>query len=360
MARDYSTAPQYKHYEKMTDKHKEAYLYDKMENNKVQCRLCPRKCQIQEGGIGFCKVRKNMEGVLYALSYEKAVQLTTEYIETEACFHFSPGEKILSLGNFGCNLDCLYCQNWEFSQFQYTPPESIHTYSSDEVIARAKAQGIKVLSWTYNDPVVWYEFVIDTAKKAREAGLLNLFKSAMYISEEALAELSKYIDIFCVSIKAMDPEYYTKFTKGSLPPVLNAAKFIFEKHPEIHLEISNLVVTDLTNNIESYDKMINFLLTELSPKVPIHFTRFHPDYKYTDKERTPLEDVALARKRAIEKGIMHAYVGNAFEHEGLNTYCLKCQHLLVERIGLKSKIVGLKNRTQCASCGTEVFIKYID
>lgn len=337
------------------DKTKEAYLYDKLDKKKVQCRLCPRKCIIGDGGVGFCKVRKNIGGTLYAQSYGKATHLTMEKIETEAVFHYKPGAKILSLGNFGCNLDCDYCQNWKYSQFQYTSPEWINSYTTEQVIDIAIKNNIEILSWTYNDPAVWFEFVIDTAKKAKKRGLKNLFKSAFFLSQEAVKELCKVIDVFAISIKAMDADYYKKFTKGSLQPVLDNTKMIHNSG--IHYEISNLVITGLTNNNENYDRMVGFINDDLSPEIPIHFTRFHPDYKYTHCEKTPIEDVMSARKRAFDAGLKYVYVGNIFDCDGLNTYCPSCKKLLIQRYGLHTYIKDiLDNNGKCLKCGYQTTI----
>lgn len=317
---------------KWNDRRKEAYMYERLSGGRVRCHLCPRRCLIAPGRVGFCKVRKNLDGTLYAQSYGKAAHITVERIETEAIFHYMPGARILSLGNFGCNLDCDYCQNWMFSQFQYTPESFIHDYSTDEVVRMAVAGGIPVISWTYNDPAVWFEFVVDTAAAARSAGVRNLFKSALFLTAEAVRELTRVIDVFAVSVKAMDPEYYKTFTKGWLEPVLEGTRLV--KESGAHLEVSNLVVTGLTNDDASYDRMIDFVLADLGPETPLHFTRFHPDYKYRDYEKTPLADVERARERALARGLRHAYIGNAFASEGLHTPCPGCGARLVERYGL--------------------------
>lgn len=345
---------QYNLHQEWMDTSKEAYLYDKLDHNKVQCRLCPRKCVIGENRVGFCKVRKNIDGVLYAQSYGKATHVTIERIETEALFHYRPGDKILSLGNFGCNLDCDYCQNWAYSQFQYTAPEHIHEYTSQQVIDMALENNIKVLSWTYNDPAVWFEFVVDTARESKKHGLLNLFKSAFFLTQEAVEMLTEVIDVFAISIKAMDEQYYKTFTKGWLEPVLENTKLVHSKG--IHYEISNLVVTGLTNRMEDYDKMIDFILNHLDVSTPIHFTRFHPDYKYMSYDRTPEEDVISARNRALSRGLKHAYIGNAFSGESLNTYCPECKELLIERHGLHTYVMDSLVGDTCSHCGCQMKI----
>lgn len=343
-------AVKYQIYEADNDMSKEAYLYEKKENNKVQCKLCPRNCIIGENGVGFCKVRKNIGGKLWAQSYGKATHITIEKIETEAVFNAFPGEKILSLGNFGCNLECAYCQNWMYANYEYTSPDKIHQYSSQEIIERALKENIKILSWTYNDPAVWFEFVVDTAKEARKHGLLNLFKSAFFLSTEAVAQLIDVIDIFAISIKSIDKEYYKKFTKGWLQPVLDNAKQVYNSGR--YFEVSNLVVTDLTNNIENYQTVVDFFLKELGPEVPLHFTRFHPDYKWIDCDRTPLKDVEEARDLAIKSGIHYSYVGNSFESKALHSYCPHCKEMLVERYGLAVYLKdNLAKDGTCKKCG---------
>lgn len=355
----YEDARKYNLHLEWNDTRKEAYLYEKLDNGLVRCGLCPRRCTLKENGVGFCKVRKNIGGVLYAQSYGKATHVTTEKIETEAVFNYMPGAEILALGNFGCNLDCDYCQNWMYSQFQYTAPQHIHEYTTKQVIDMALANNIKILSWTYNDPAVWFEFVIDTAREARKHGLKNLFKSAFFLSRPAVEELCRVIDVFAVSIKAIDDGYYKRYTKGRLQPVLDNTKLIHGKG--IHYEISNLVVTGLTNNMESYDTMIDFVLKDLSPGIPVHFTRFHPDYKYTHYEKTPVRDVEQARERALARGLKYAYIGNAFDGEGLNTYCPNCRELLIERYGLHTYIRDILGRDgKCGGCGFYSGIKEID
>jgi len=342
-----------------TDTTKEAYLYDKLADGRVRCQLCPRQCVIVPGGVGFCKVRKNFGGVLFAQSYGKAVHVTVERIETEAVHHYRPGGRILSLGNFGCNLERSYCQNWRFSQFEYTAPEQIHEYSVQQVIDMAVADGIDILSWTYNDPAVWFEFVVDTAVEARKRGLKNLFKSAFFLTPAAVERLIDVIDIFAISIKSMDEVYYKTFTKGWLPPVLDATRQVHRSGR--HYEISNLVVTGCTNTDLAYDKMISFVLDDLSPSVPLHFTRFHPDYKYMDHAKTPLADVERARQRALEAGLEYAYVGNCFESDGLNTYCPTCGELLILRYGLNTFVKpALDDDGVCRACGHKTTVHAID
>ncbi len=284
--------------------------------------------------------------------------MTIERIETEALYHYSPGAKVLSLGNFGCNLDCVYCHNWKFSQFQYTPPELIHEYTAEDIISYAIKNNVKILSWTYNEPAIWFEFVIDTSRKAKEYGIKSLFKSAFFLSQEAIEELIKVTDIFAISMKAMTDEYHHQFTKGWVQPILDNTKLIHRSN--LHYEISNLVVPGLTNNLESYDKIIDFILEELSADIPLHFTRCHPDYKWKVDAKTAVEDVKIGRQRALDKGLKYAYIGNVFGKDGINTFCPNCHELLIERYGLSTYTKGsLGESGQCKKCGYLTNIKEI-
>lgn len=343
---------------KLFSKENPAVLYhkDPVRDDVLICDLCPRHCHIQNNSTGFCKVRKNIEGELYAQSYGKATHFAVEKIETEAIYHALPGQNILSLGNFGCNLNCRYCQNWVYSQFEFTPESEIFSYTADQIVDFALENNVGIISWTYNDPAVWLEFVIDVSKKAREKGIVILFKSAFYLTLEAVDLLLEVVDIFAISIKSMDADYYKRFTGGTLPPVLEAAKKVYNANK--HIEISNLVVTGISDNVDSYDQIIDFVLKELGPEVPLHFTRFHPDYQYTNVEKTSEEAVIEAVKRARERGVMYAYTGNMFETEYMNTYCSNCGALLIKRIGLEAEVTdNMDCYGNCSCCGTYAGIK---
>jgi len=304
---------------------------------------------IKEGQHGFCGVRANRGGRLVTLNYGKSVHATEETIETEAVNHFAPGEPILSMGNIGCMLNCAYCHNWKTSQAKFVNDKDVYLYTPEQVIAIARRHGIRVISWTYNDPVVWHEFVRDTAKLAHEAGMINLFKSAFYITTEAIEELLPYIDIFSISIKAMDPEYYRRYTKGTLQPVLEATKHVHRAGK--HVEVSTLMITDISDDEKTARSVTQWVLSELDSAVPMHFVRFHPDYRMRNTTRTPVERLVRAREIAISMGAEHVYLGNVYDTPWSNTYCEACQATLVTRYGLNAQIVGLDDRGHCSNCG---------
>src|SRR5215203_2448949 len=243
----------------------EARLEERLEEGRVRCHLSPRNCVIKEGKQGFCGVRGNRDGNLVTFNYGKGVHITEETIETEACNHYSPGERILSLGNVGCMLNCSYCHNWKTSQARYVSDRDIYLYTPEQVVETAIRHGIRVLSWTYNDPVVWHEFVRDTARLGHEAGLINLYKSAFFITEEAVDELLPFIDIFSISIKAIDDDYYRKLTTGWVQPVLDATKQVYKAGK--HVEVSTLMITDISDNEDTARKITEWVLKDLGPEV---------------------------------------------------------------------------------------------
>ena len=326
-----------------------ANLEQRLPGNEVRCNLSPRNCKMKEGQTGFCGVRGNRDGRLVTYTYGKGVHLTEELIETEAIYHFAPGAKILSLENIGCNLNCQYCQNWKTSQAKFVENKDVHSFTPESIIETALRHDIKVLSWTYNDPVVWHEFVIDTAKLAKEAGIYNLYKSACFITEEALDELLPHIDIFSVSIKAIDETYYRKLTTGWLQPVLDATKKIYQAGK--HLEVSNLMITDISDNEQSARNMAGWVLENLGPEVPLHFVRFHPEYKMRETVRTPLDRLEKAQVIAKKMGLQHVYLGNVANTEATSSFCNHCGTKLVHRFGLAAQVESLNDDGNCANCG---------
>ncbi|GAA2416412.1 hypothetical protein GCM10010420_53250 [Streptomyces glaucosporus] len=326
-----------------------ARLEERLDDGVVRCRLSPRNCRIRPGQHGFCMVRANRDGRLVTLNYGRSVHATEETIETEAVFHYAPGARILSMGNVGCMLNCDYCHNWKTSQARHVEDKDVHHYTPEEVVDIAVRHGIEVISWTYNDPVVWHEFVVETAALAKAAGIVNLYKSAFFISGEAIEELIPVIDIFSVSIKSLDPKYYRRITKGWLEPVLEGTEQVFRAGR--HVEVSTLMVTDLSDDEKTARDMAAFVGERLSPEVPTHFVRFHPDYKMTRTVRTPVDRLERARRAALDMGLHHVYLGNVYDTESTDTRCRRCGTLQVTRYGLSADLVGLDGDGDCAGCG---------
>jgi pyruvate formate lyase activating enzyme len=259
------------------------------------------------------------------------------------------------MGNIGCMMNCSYCHNWKTSQAKYVSDKDVYYYSPEDVVNIALRHGIRCISWTYNDPVVWHEFILDTARLAQEAGLINLYKSAFYISEEAVEELLPYIDIFSISVKSIDPEYYRKLTKGRLEPVLAATKQVHKAGK--HVEVSTLMITDISDDEETARKVGEWVLTELDSSVPVHYVRFHPDYKMTNTIRTPVHKLERAREVGLELGLEHVYLGNVYDTLFSDTYCRDCDAVLVTRYGLNAQVVGLDEHGRCRKCSRDAHFR---
>jgi pyruvate formate lyase activating enzyme len=332
-------------------------VFDHKGKPRVKCNLCPRHCLPANGKFGFCGVRGNIDGQLRSFNFGKSVPATEELIETEAVNHFSPGARILSLGNVGCSLSCSFCQNWETSQTNHLSEKSVRYYTPESVIQICKDNNIDIISWTYNDPVVWHEFVMITSKLARENGIKTLYKSAFYIEMAPVLELIEVIDIFSLSLKSMNPEFYRKQSKGELQPTLDVIKAVYDSGA--HLEISQLVIPELNDHNDDIEKTVDWVLGNLDRYVPLHFVGFHPAYKYTHVERTPLSKLEMAYEISKEKGIEYCYLGNVYKNGASDTHCKGCQAKLVTRFGLKSKITNLDQQGICTQCGVLSPIKHV-
>jgi len=325
------------------------------QSNKITCTLCPRNCKTQSGQMGFCKVRGNVMGEFHTFNFGKSVTATQECIETEAVNHYMPGARILSLGNIGCMMACTYCQNWQTSQVKYLDNKNVFEYTPEQVIQMAKANNIDVISWTYNDPVVWHEFVLETSKLAKNDGITTLYKSALYIELEPLRELIEVIDIFSVSLKCMNDEVYRKENKGKLQPVLDAIELI--NSSDRHLEISQLVVTGLNDDGDDAYKTARWMIEKLKPGIPLHLVAYHPSFKYK-QPRTQLETLLKLRDIVMKEGIEYCYLGNVYADGVSNTQCKSCNHTLVERFGLSVTVPGINADGFCANCGASTPIKF--
>ncbi|MFH1424581.1 MAG: AmmeMemoRadiSam system radical SAM enzyme [archaeon] len=286
----------------------EAMFYKKLSSEKVQCELCPRGCTITEGKKGFCRTRKNIGGTLYAITYGKPCSISVDPIEKKPLYHFHPGELTLSIATCGCNLACDFCQNWEISQ---ADPEEMEVkeVSPAEIVAMAKAQNVKIISYTYTEPTVFYEYAYDTAKLAHEQGMFNVFVSNGMINTEPLKKISPYLDAMNLDLKAWDDAFYKKICHGmGLEPIKQTARNC--KEFGIHLEVTNLIIPGFNDSEEKIKELVEFVKDELGTNVPIHFSRFFPHYKMSDVEPTSVEVVKRAGEIAEEMGMERVHLGN--------------------------------------------------
>ncbi|MBB09261.1 MAG: AmmeMemoRadiSam system radical SAM enzyme [Roseibacillus sp.] len=338
-----------------TPRHPARHWESTSKPGRIQCNLCPRHCKMIEGQYGFCRVRGQADGALHTFNYGVSVSATLEYIETEAVYHYAPGARILSLGNIGCMMSCDFCQNWETSQVKHLNERVVRHYTPEQVVQTALDSGCGIISWTYNDPVVWHEFVLDTSLLAQKAGIKTLYKSAFYIEREPVDELLEVIDIFSLSLKSLAPAFYLKVSKAKLEPVLERIVQVHQSNR--HLEISQLLIPELNDADEDVHNTVNWVVENLGTEVPLHFVGFHPAYKYLGVERTSLESLLRARQHALDAGIRNCYLGNVYRDGVSDTHCAHCDNLLVSRFGLTVQSSGLHEDGRCNQCGASSSIQ---
>ena len=281
---------------------KEALFYERLPDNKVRCLLCPQTCIILPDKTGFCRVRQNKEGTLYSLIYAKITSLALDPIEKKPLYHYHPGEYIISIGTRGCNLACSFCQNWSISQVNDAPVEEM---SSEQIIQQAERYKSFGIAYTYNEPFIWYEFVLDTAILAKKKGVENVLVTNGYINPEPLSKLLPYINAMNIDLKSIENEFYQKFCKGQLEPVLATIK---RAHKTCHIELTNLIIPGLNDKEENFIKLVDWVYENLGPEVPLHFSRYFPCYKM-DLPPTPIARLRRAEEIAREK-LRYVYLGN--------------------------------------------------
>jgi len=333
------------------NEHKEADFWKKLKENKVQCKLCPHFCVVENGKFGKCHVRKNIDGKLYAMSYEMPVSINIDPIEKKPLYHFLPGTKTYSIGMAGCNLGCSFCQNWELSQKSAEELLSPKV-EAKRIVEQAKESGCPSISYTYSEPIVSYEFVMEVAKLARKKGLRNLLVSNGFINPEPLKKLCKHIDAANIDLKGITEDFYKKICGARLAPVLEALK-IFKKK-KVWLEVTNLIVPGLNDSKKDIEKLVLWVKDNLGVDVPLHLSAFHPMYKLKYVPPTTLEKLREAKDIALKQGLKYVYTGNLPDKEGSTTYCFKCRNPLITRHGfsiVRSSIVQGKCKCKTKIAG---------
>lgn len=306
----------------------EASFYQQLEDGRVQCNLCPNRCILSEGQRGLCKVRENIGGKLYSLVYGQPVSLHVDPIEKKPLYHFLPESKAFSLATAGCNLACKYCQNWDIAQRFPEDLESI-PMTPEQVVAKALQTKSQVIAFTYNEPVVWYEYMYDIAKLAKEKGLRTVMISSGYINPEPLKNLLPYLDAVKVDFKSFNDETYRQLIGGRLEPVLETIKTVHQSGT--WLELVHLVVPGYTDDQEEIKRMCLWVKENIGEDVPFHFSRFSPRYKLLNLPPTPEEVVKQARKTCLDVGLKHVYTGNIQDEIGNTTYCPDNQEPVIKR-----------------------------
>jgi pyruvate formate lyase activating enzyme len=323
-------------------------FWHRLEDGRAQCDLCPRACKLREDQRGFCFVRANRGGQIVLTTYGRSSGYCIDPIEKKPLNHFLPGTPILSFGTAGCNLACKFCQNWDISKSREM--DTLMDQASPETIAEAAERlRCRSVAYTYNDPVIFHEYAIDVAQACHERGIKSVAVTAGYVSPEPRREFYRHMDAANVDLKAFTEEFYRKLTGGHLEPVLDTLRYL--KHEtDVWFETTTLLIPGLNDSSSEIDAMTRWVVEELGPDVPMHFTAFHPDWKLLDRPATPPPTLQKAREIALRNGVQHAYTGNTYDKAGQSTYCHECGEILIGRDWYTLSEWNLTGDGSCGRC----------
>ncbi len=321
-------------------------------DGKIKCELCPHECILALDETGICNVRKNVDKKLIAENYSKLVSLATDPIEKKPLYHFYPSKRVLSVASYGCNFKCRWCQNWTISQGK---PSTRH-FSFEDLINYIEKNNLDMIAFTYSEPFMWYEYIKDFAQKIKnkKPNFKIILVTNGFIKEKPLRDIVDYIDAVNLDIKGMEENIYKKYIKGRLQPVLNSAKIFYEN--EVHIEITDLLVTDINDSESDVKKLARWIKNELSVDIPLHLSRYYPNYNM-DNDPTPKNRVEKAYKTAKEI-LNYVYVGNIhIKSDYSNTFCPNCSSKIVDRSFFSAKKINLSDEGRCLKCGENIYIK---
>jgi pyruvate formate lyase activating enzyme len=329
----------------------QAAYYTKDKPGQVQCMLCPHHCVLHPGERGKCHVRVNENNELYTETYGQVAAMNMDPIEKKPLYHFYPGSQILSIGTFGCNFHCQFCQNCDISQASLKDMPHVSSYTPREIVYKAGTikQNIGI-AYTYNEPSIWYEFIQDVAKEAKQENLLNVMISNGYINQKPMSGLLEYMDAFNIDLKAFDEDFYKKYVLARLGPVKERVKQISKAGK--HLEITNLVIPTLNDDPATFEEMVKWIEGETGPKTILHLSRYFPNYKMQ------IQSTSVGRLHEFyeiaKKYLHYVYLGNVIHAEGVNTYCDHCNKLVIQRNMYNTEAVGLDPYGKCQNCKNQV------
>lgn len=328
----------------------QARYYQKLDEETIQCNLCPRRCQLKNWMRGFCRAREHRNGKHYTLVYGNPTAVHIDPIEKKPLFHFLPSTMVFSIATAGCNFRCKYCQNWQISQFR--PEETVNLWlPPEEVVARTLKYKCPTIAYTYTEPSIFFEYMIDTAKLAQRKGIKNVYHSNGSLNPEPVEELSSYLEGANIDLKGFAQEFYSKVCEGFLETVKNTIKIL--KKRGVHVELTNLIVPTLNDDMEMIKEMCRWIRDEVSKDTPLHFSRFFPTFKLKNLPPTPVPTLEKAREVALSEGLEYVYIGNVPGHEGENTYCPQDGKILIRRVGYKILENNLVNG-KCKFCGRSI------
>jgi pyruvate formate lyase activating enzyme len=324
----------------------EAAFYEKLPYKKVKCKLCPRECVVDDHERGYCGVRENRGGTYRTLVYSRVAAAHVDPIEKKPLFHFHPGTLAFSIATAGCNVNCKMCQNWEISQVR---PEQVHNLylPPEDVAAAAKQNRCRSIAYTYSEPVVFYEYMMAVAAAGHAQGIQSAVVTGGYIQQEPLTKLCRHVDAVKVDLKAFSPAFYKDIVNGELKPVLDA--LVTLRRQGMWTEIVYLVIPTLNDGDSEFKGLAKWVRSELGPDVPLHFTRFHPEYLLKNLPPTPVATLERAHAAAKAEGLHYPYVGNVPGHPAESTYCPRCGRVIVERVGFSIGAVNIQ-KSKCRFC----------
>jgi pyruvate formate lyase activating enzyme len=327
------------------------WWHESDDGKRVVCDLCPRACALRPGDRGFCFVRQNQGGQIVSTTYGRSTGFCIDPIEKKPLNQFYPGTAVLSFGTAGCNLGCKFCQNWTSSRSRQV--DAYCDEADPETIARAARQlDCRSVAFTYNDPIVWAEYAIDTARACRRRGVKTVAVTSAYISAAAREPFFQYMDAANVDLKAFDERFYWKLSSGHLEPVLDTLRWLVH-HSDVWVEITNLVIPGANDSPDQVGRMCRWIVEELGPDVPLHFTAFHPDFRLTDRGPTPLATLLAAHDVARQAGLHYVYTGNVADRRHQSTYCPACGAVVIGRDGYDLEAYRLEG-DRCGQCGGRV------
>lgn len=316
----------------------------------VKCQLCAQSCIIKPGERGKCRARLNVNGELRSLVYGRPVSIQVDPIEKKPFYHFLPGSEAFSFATSGCPLHCKFCQNWEISQSR---PEDFETafIPAERIVRAASERKAPAIAFTYNEPTVFMEYLCDTAALAKKQAIRSVLISCGFMNSEPLKEMCNLLDAIKIDLKGYSEEFYRNVCRAELRPVLRSIRQIAGSG--VHLEIVNLVVPTLNDSDKMLSGLIDWMMGEIGPDIPLHFTRFHPDYQLLHLPPTPVATLERSRNYAMSKGIRYAYVGNVPDHPGNHTYCPQCGKIVIRRSSFFVTEMSIE-RGKCKYCGRAI------